>query len=81
MALCSNDTKACYDRIVHSIASLAMQRLGMSAEPTISMLRTIQQMDHLIRTTHGDSDSKLRSVEEAMPNQGILQGNGTGPVA
>ena len=68
IALCSNDAKAYYNRIVHSIVSLAMQQLGMPAEPIISMLRTIQQIDHLIRTAYGDSESKLRSVEEVIPN-------------
>jgi hypothetical protein len=29
-ALCSNDAKSCYDRILHSIASLAYQRLGIA---------------------------------------------------
>ena len=31
--LCSNDAKSCYDRIIHSIASLAMQRLGLPFSP------------------------------------------------
>ena len=31
--LCSNDAKACYDRILHSVASLAMQRIGMPIAP------------------------------------------------
>ena len=48
MVLCSNDAKAYYDRIVYSIASLAMQQLRMPAEPIISIFRTVQQIDHLM---------------------------------
>ena len=33
MILCSNDAKSCYDRIVHSIAILAMRRMGMPIQP------------------------------------------------
>jgi hypothetical protein len=31
--LCSNNAKACYDRILHSVASLSMQRIGMPIAP------------------------------------------------
>ena len=50
------------------IASLVMYQLGIPAEPIISILRTIQEIDHLIRITDGDSDSKLISVEEIISN-------------
>jgi len=55
MVLYSNDMKAYYDRIVHSIASLAIQRLGILVEPIISIFKTIKQIDHLIRIAYGDS--------------------------
>jgi hypothetical protein len=32
-ALCSNDAKSCYDCIVHSVAMLAYQRLGIPSPP------------------------------------------------
>ena len=32
-ALCSNDAKSCYDRVVHSIACMAHRRLGISTPP------------------------------------------------
>ena len=48
-ALCSNDAKSCYDRIVHSVASLAMQRVGAPLEPIVCMFTTIQNLQHRIR--------------------------------
>jgi hypothetical protein len=40
-ALCANDAKSCYDRIVHNIAILAIRRLGMPEAPVISMFKTL----------------------------------------
>ena len=81
MILCSNDAKSCYDRIIHAIASIAMQRLGLPIEPITCMIITIQQMEHIIRTGFGDSDMTMSGAEETdIPFQGILQGNGSGPV-
>ena len=79
--LCSNDAKSCYDRIVHSIASIAMQRLGIPLQPITCMIITIQEMDHYIHTAYGDSSISMSGTEEGdVPFQGILQGNGSGPV-
>ena len=44
-AVCLNDAKSCYDRIVHSVASLAMQRVGAPVEPIICMFTTIQNLN------------------------------------
>ena len=51
-----NDAKSCYDRIVHSVASLAMQRVGAPVEPIICMFTSIQHLQHRIRTVFGDSE-------------------------
>ena len=37
-ALCSNDAVSCYDRIIHSVASLCWQRVGVAAEIASSCL-------------------------------------------
>ena len=78
--LCSNDAKSCYDRIVHSIASMAMQRLGLPLQPITCMIITIQKMNHYIRTAFGESETTMKNDDEnTTPFQGILQGNGSGP--
>jgi hypothetical protein len=42
LAMCSNDAKSCYDRIVHSVASLCMRRVGVEEPPIVCMFTTIQ---------------------------------------
>jgi hypothetical protein len=76
-ALCSTDAKSCYDRILHSIASMAMQRMGVSPSTCHMMLGTLQDVRHYIRTSYGDSASSYGSI--SIPLQGVLQGNGAGP--
>lgn len=78
MILVSNDAKSCYDCIVHSIASIAMQRMGLPIQPIRCMLVTIQNMKHYVRTAFGESNSSMTN-ENDLPFQGILQGNGCGP--
>ena len=78
-ALCSNDAKSCYDRILHSIVALSMRRLGIPEPPIECMLKCIQKMDHFIRTNHGDSETSYSSKNSFIPFQGVLQGNGASP--
>ena len=78
-ALCSNDAKSCYDRIVHSVASLCMQRLGVPPAPIVCMFTTIQNLEHRIRTIYGDSKIGFSGALWAVPIQGVGQGNGAGP--
>ena len=78
--LCSNDAKACYDRITHSIASLALQRVGLPPGPIISMFQSLQNMRHHIRTGYGVSTSSYgKSLQQGKPVQGSGQGNGASP--
>ena len=77
-ALCANDAKSCYDRIVHNIATLCMRRLGMPKNPIHSMFATLQSASHKIRTAYGVSD-KTYGPGRDPPLQGIGQGNGAGP--
>jgi hypothetical protein len=79
-AICVNDMKGCYDRIVHSVASVCMQRLGMDINALRSMFYTLQQLDHCVRTAHGVSDLSFNASEvHPIAIQGIGQGNGAGP--
>jgi hypothetical protein len=79
-AMCSNDAQGCYDRIVHAVASLSMQRVGVPLEPIMSMFTTLQQMQQFVRTAYGDSPVSL-SVADVNPVaiQGVGQGNGAAP--
>ena len=52
----SNDAKGCFDRIVHVVAILALRRLGVPRPAIMSMIATIQEMQHYIRTAFGESD-------------------------
>jgi hypothetical protein len=79
VAVCLNDAKSCYDRIVHSVASLAMQRLGTPIEPIVCMFTTIQNLQHRIRTVSGDSLIGFSGKLYMVPIKGVGQGNGAGP--
>ena len=78
--LCSNDAKACYDRISHAIGSLSLQRVGLPTGPILSMFRSLQRMKHHLRTGYGISTSSYgHSLQQGKPVQGSGQGNGASP--
>jgi hypothetical protein len=76
-ALCSNDAKSCYDRIVHNMAVLALLRLGMAAAPIRSMFETLQRDKHHVSTAFGISKQTYGGQRDPPP-QGVGQGNGAG---
>ena len=77
-ALCSNDAKSCYDRVVHSVSSLSMHCLGANIGPVKSMFISLQKSAHRIRTAFGISE-KTYGQDREEPLQGLGQGNGAGP--
>ena len=77
-ALCSNDAKSCYDRIVHWIAALCLRRNGLQKEPSFEMFITLQKAWHCIATAYGESTSRYGG-DRTTPLQGVGQGNGAGP--
>jgi hypothetical protein len=79
LAMCSNDAKSCYDRIVHSVASICMRRMGVEEQPIVCMFTTIQNLHHSIRTVYGDSELTFFGQLWTVPIQGVGQGNGAGP--
>jgi hypothetical protein len=80
LAMASSDLKSCYDRIVHSAASLAMQKNGLSPQGANTMFQTIQQCRHCIRTAYGDSAKSYGGRGKyKLPPMGAGQGNGAGP--
>ena len=48
-ALACSNLKSCYDQVVHTVASLALQKLGLPIQFILGMLDSIQQMVHNIR--------------------------------
>jgi hypothetical protein len=79
-AICSNDAKSCYDRIVHWVLSLALRRAGLPTEPATSMLDTLQKAEHFVSSAFGRSE-KAYGKHRRIPVQGVGQGNGSGPAA
>jgi hypothetical protein len=61
-ALCSNGAKSCYDRIVHSIASICLQRVGVQANTCRVMFGTLQQMKHYVKIAYGTSSQSYGSI-------------------
>jgi hypothetical protein len=75
-ALCSNDLKS----IVHSFASLCLQRQGLQESEVARMFSTLQDLEHHIRTAYGDSTTTFGGDIWVVPMQGVYQGNGAGPL-
>ena len=76
--MCSNDTKSCYDKILHSEASMALQRLGLSEGPETYMFTTNQHFQYHIRTAFGDSETFMTNTLHTL-FQRIGQCNGDFP--
>jgi len=78
-ALCSNDVKSCYDWITLLAAALCLCCLGSTQSMVASMIKTLHNMEHHIRTKFGDSLSLALRATWHTPIVGIGQGNGAGP--
>jgi hypothetical protein len=69
--LCSNDLQSCYDQIVHSIASLCLQRQGLQESEVVCMFSTLQNVEPQIRTAYGDSPDSYGGAVWTVPMQGV----------
>ena len=78
-AILSNDAKSCYDRILHNVASMCMQRQGVHRNNIVCMFTTIQRLRHTVRTAFGDSATGFHRDIWLAPLHGVGQGNGAGP--
>ena len=78
-AMCSNGAISCFDHVVHSIASLVYQQLGIPLPPVSTMLKTVQSMRYHIRSSYGDLIFYLAKDNSLIPFQGVLQGCGSSP--
>jgi hypothetical protein len=76
----SNDAKSCYDKIVHSIASIIMQQQNVPASSCRCVFTTLKNLHHTFRTIYGDSKSGYGGTLWAVPYSGVGKGNGAGPV-
>lgn len=72
-----------YDLVVHSLASLSLQRVGVPKEPILYTFTTLQNMVSSVRTAFSDSiktmGGDLWAVPLNPPPQGLGQGNGVAP--
>lgn len=76
--ICSNDALLCYDRIVHSLFAICLRRLGAHPKPVESCIRTLQALEHQIKTAFGVSKESYTG-NSRKPLQGIAQGYGPAP--
>ena len=72
-----------YDLVVHSIASLSLQRVNAPKEPIHCTFSTLQKMLHLVRTVFGESENTyvgyIWEILLKPPPQGLVQVNGSAP--
>ncbi len=77
-AICSNDAKSCYDLIIHTPASLAMQLQDVPESAVTCLFNTLQELSHQVHTACGDSDQSYDG-KSIIPLHGVCQGYGAGP--
>ena len=75
----ANDAVSCYDRIVLAAAYCSMIRFGVTKATAQSMINTIGNLAHSIRTAHGDSTFRYGGHRWNRLPHGVCQGNGAGP--
>ena len=59
----SCDLNPCYDRMVHSFTVLVMQLTCSLEASVVSMFNTIQEINHVVRTSYGDSNQSFGGKE------------------
>ena len=79
MVFIANDAVSCYDRILLMSAYLTMLKFGIPAEAAQSVITTLGEMTHHIRTAKGDSTQTYGGLTWVRLPHGIGQGNGSGP--
>ncbi|KAL7533444.1 hypothetical protein ACHAXR_008968 [Thalassiosira sp. AJA248-18] len=76
MALFANDAVACFDRMVPNISTLIARKYGVTKSVMRSRNATMEQMQHRIRTGHGESKHTYQQNADDVPLAGETQGKG-----
>ena len=83
MTIVCNDAKGCFDRIIHSIASLCFRKMGNLRGPLLCRFSSTRDLVVNLRTAFGDSEMTNRDAVWLVPFnknlQGMLQGSPDGP--
>jgi len=77
MAVCSNNAKSCYERIVLIVSLCCLSTPKGSVQ---SMLSMIHGMQHHLCSSYGDSKTSQGRHQWGVPIAGIGQGNGACPL-
>ena len=80
IAVFSNDDQSCYDRIVYVAEFLALRRLGVPKPMILSMLITIQLMNHSVQPSFGDSEETYGGDARCLPPHSNIQGKYDSPL-
>ena len=80
LAICLNNTRSRFDKIVHVTMFLALQRLGIPKPIIVIMIHTIKKLEHTIHTYFGNSTSTYGGTGWPSPPHEIIQGNGAFPI-
>ena len=74
LALFANDATACFDRMVPAISTIIAMKYGMHPNVMISRNMTMEDMEHAIRTKHGDSTITYKEESGDYKLAGVTQG-------
>ena len=66
-AICSSDLKSCYDRVVHSVATMASRRWGCSVNTLRSAYGTLADLRFHIRSAFRDSTESVSYTHLTLP--------------
>ena len=74
-AFMDDDAKACYDRIIPSLASVEVQKWGVSKKAASLTRKIVESQKFKVKTAHGISDQHYQYTEN-QPTYGVGQGLG-----
>ena len=77
IALGMNNTRGCYDPIVHSIVILVLMSFEVAGETVRAMFKVLQEVENHMKTGFGRLERAYEN--EPVQQQGSGQGNGMGP--